>query len=177
MFVRRSDRLHTPSQAVRSSGCTVDTLTLSIEQKVLAEARIAAAGLSDSITVHLLDYRSVPAHWNHSFDRVVSCEMIEAVGREFLAQYWDVVGRMLRVDRGLAVVQVITMPEARFAAYGKSVDFIQKHIFPGGFLPSVTCLVDSVLEGTKGGLIIESIENIGPRESWLRSSFAVLAAC
>ena len=106
----------------------------------------------------------MPATWDHSFDRVVSCEMIEAVGREFLAQYWEVVARMLRHDRGLAVVQVITMPEARFAAYGKSVDFIQKHIFPGGFLPSVTCLVDSVLEGTKGGLLIESVENIGPRE-------------
>lgn len=136
-------------QAVRTTGCTVDTLTLSIEQKVLAEARIAAAGLSDSITVHLLDYRSLPASFTHAFDRVVSIEMIEAVGKEFLNTYFETVDRVLKVDRGLAVVQVITMPEARFESYGKcafssflslnntlttfsrSVDFIQKHIFPG----------------------------------------------
>ncbi|SGY84757.1 BQ5605_C009g05718 [Microbotryum silenes-dioicae] len=149
-------------EAVRTTGCTVDTLTLSIEQKQLAEARIARAGLSEMITVHLLDYRALPESFDNAFDRVVSIEMIEAVGREFLPTYFEVVNRVLREDRGLAVVQVITMPEARFEDYGKSVDFIQKHIFPGGFLPSVTCLVDSLLQGTKGKLVVEQIENIGP---------------
>ncbi|SCV74620.1 BQ2448_7649 [Microbotryum intermedium] len=149
-------------EAVRTTGCTVDTLTLSIEQKQLAEARIARAGLSKMITVHLLDYRALPSSFDNAFDRVVSIEMIEAVGREFLPTYFEVVNRVLREDRGLAVVQVITMPEARFEDYGKSVDFIQKHIFLGGFLPSVTCLVDSLLQGTKGKLVVEQIENIGP---------------
>ncbi|KAL8279229.1 hypothetical protein RQP46_008266 [Phenoliferia psychrophenolica] len=149
-------------EAVRSTGCTVDTLTLSVEQKMLAEARIKAAGLSASIKVHLLDYRSLPDSFTHAFDRVISIEMIEAVGKEFLPTYFATLDKVLKTDRGLAVVQVITMPEARFESYGKSVDFIQKHIFPGGFLPSVTCLVDSILTGTKGTLVVEQIENIGP---------------
>ncbi|KAM0789871.1 hypothetical protein ACM66B_006717 [Microbotryomycetes sp. NB124-2] len=149
-------------EAVRSSGCTVDTLTLSIEQKILAEARIEAAGLSDSITVHLLDYRALPPAFDYAFDRVVSIEMIEAVGKEFLPTYFEVVSRVLKPERGLAVIQVITMPESRFEDYGKSVDFIQKHIFPGGFLPSVTSLVDALLQGSKGKLVVEQVENIGP---------------
>lgn len=108
------------------TGCTIDTLTLSIEQKLLAEARIAAAGLTSSITVHLLDYRSLPDSFTHAFDRVVSIEMIEAVGKEFLGTYFETLDKVLKKDRGLAVVQVITMPESRFENYGKSVDFIQK---------------------------------------------------
>lgn len=107
------------SQAVKTTGCTVDTLTLSIEQKLLAEARIEEAGLSASIRVHLLDYRSLPDTFTHAFDRVVSIEMIEAVGKEFLPTYFATVDKVLKVDRGLAVVQVITMPEARFESYGK----------------------------------------------------------
>lgn len=108
------------------TGCTIDTLTLSIEQKLLAEARIAAAGLTSSITVHLLDYRSLPPSFTHAFDRVVSIEMIEAVGKEFLETYFQTLDSVLKKDTGLAVVQVITMPESRFESYGKSVDFIQK---------------------------------------------------
>lgn len=126
-------------EAVKTTGCTVDTLTLSIEQKMLAEARISAAGLSSSIQVHLLDYRSVPASFHNAFDRVVSIEMIEAVGREFLPTYFGVLDKCLRKDRGLAVIQVITMPEARFESYGKSVDFIQKHIFPGLLISIARC--------------------------------------
>lgn len=106
-------------QAVRLSGCTVDTLTLSVEQKILAEARIAEAGLTDSITVHLLDYRSLPPSFTHAFDRVISIEMIEAVGQEFLDTYFKVVENSLKLDRGIAVIQVITMPEGRFEQYGK----------------------------------------------------------
>lgn len=92
--------------------------------------------------------------------------MIEAVGKEFLPTYFATLDRVLRTDRGLAVVQVITMPEARYESYGKSADFIQRYIFPGGFLPSVTALVDATLEGSKGKIVVEQIENIGPRESW-----------
>ncbi|KAM0751461.1 cyclopropane-fatty-acyl-phospholipid synthase [Meredithblackwellia eburnea MCA 4105] len=149
-------------EAVRTTGCTVDTLTLSIEQKMLAEERISEAGLSSFIKVHLLDYRSLPGTFTGAFDRVISIEMIEAVGKEFLPTYFATVDKVLKPERGLAVVQVITMPEARFESYGKSVDFIQKWIFPGGFLPSVTCLVDAILAGSKGRLLVEQIDNIGP---------------
>lgn len=96
------------------TGCTVDTLTLSSEQQSLAQARIAAAGLTSSITVHLLDYRNMPESWNGAFDRFISIEMIENVGREFLEVYWAVVDRALKpFGDAVGVVQVITIPEAR----------------------------------------------------------------
>ena len=101
-------------EAVRLTGCTVDTLTLSIAQKVLAEERIAAAGAEyvDKIRVHLMDYRAMPKEWEGTFDRFVSVEMIEAVGREFLEGYWGVVDWALKKEDSMGVVQVITIPEA-----------------------------------------------------------------
>ena len=115
-------------EAVRLHGCTIDTLTLSTEQKKLAEARIAAAGMTSSITVHLLDYRSLPAHWEHSFDRVISIEMLEAVGKEYLEGYFGVVDWALKVGSGIGVFQGITIPEGRFEKYCKEVDFIRKYV-------------------------------------------------
>lgn len=94
-------------------GTTIDTLTLSIQQKQLAEERIQAAGLSDRITVHLMDYRSMPEEWEGVFDRVVSVEMIEAVGRDFLEGYWKIVDWAMKKKDGAGVVQVITIPEPR----------------------------------------------------------------
>jgi cyclopropane-fatty-acyl-phospholipid synthase len=94
------------------TGCTLDTLTLSSEQASLARSRITAAGLSSSITVHLLDYRNIPAEWDHAFDRVVSIEMIEAVGHEYLETYWGVLHRAMKEKDAVGVVQVITIPEA-----------------------------------------------------------------
>jgi cyclopropane-fatty-acyl-phospholipid synthase len=93
-------------------GTTVDTLTLSVQQQALAQARIAAAGLTERITVHLLDYRAMPAKWEGAFDRVVSVEMIEAVGAEFLVGYWKVVDWAMKPEGGVGCVQVITIPEA-----------------------------------------------------------------
>lgn len=104
-------------EAVKTCGCTVDTLTLSVEQKKLAEERIAAAGLNESITVHLMDYRNMPKEWEKAFDRVVSIEMIEAVGLEFLDTYFKMVDFALKADVGVGVFQVITMPEKRFERY------------------------------------------------------------
>ncbi len=94
-------------------GTEVDTLTLSVQQQTLARERIAAAGLSDRITVHLMDYRNMPADWEGAFDRVVSIEMIEAVGSEFLAGYWRTVDWAMKPVGGVGCVQVITIPEAR----------------------------------------------------------------
>lgn len=94
-------------------GTTVDTLTLSVQQQALARERIRAAGLQDRITVHLMDYRAMPKEWEHAFDRVVSIEMIEAVGKEFLEGYWGVVDWALKKEGGVGVVQCITIPEAR----------------------------------------------------------------
>lgn len=152
-------------EAVRSSGCTIDSLTLSVEQKTLAEQRIAAAGLSDKIKVHLMDYRDMPAKWTDYFDRVVSIEMLEAVGIEFLQGYFSCINNVLKKDGGICVIQCITMPEERFETYINSVDFIKKWIFPGGVLPSVTAIIDNVERGSKGTLILDAVHSIGPHYS------------
>ncbi|KAJ7643992.1 CFS1-like protein [Roridomyces roridus] len=142
---------------------TVDTLTLSVQQQSLARERIAAAGLSDRIKVHLMDYRHMPPEWQGSFDRVVSIEMIEAVGSEFLVGYWKIVDWAMKPKGGVGCVQVITIPERRFERYIREMDFIRKWvIFPGGFLPTLTLLLQSMNEGSSGRLVVDSVSNIGP---------------
>lgn len=148
-------------EAVRMTGCTVDTLTLSAQQKVLAEERIRKAGLQDSIRVHLMDFRELPVEWYHTFDRLVSIEMLEAVGKEYIEPYFKMIDDALN-EQGVAVFQVITIPESRFEAYSKSNDFIRKWIFPGGFLPSVAFTSECILRGAQGRLVVDSICNIGP---------------
>nr|CDI51771.1 related to cyclopropane-fatty-acyl-phospholipid synthase [Melanopsichium pennsylvanicum 4] len=149
-------------EAVRMTGCTVDSVTLSVEQKALAEQRIAAAGMDSKIKVHLMDYRDFPASWTDSFDRVCSIEMLEAVGIEFLPTYFSCVDRVLKKQGGVAVFQCITISENRAEAYYKGVDFIKKWIFPGGVLPSVTSLVNGATDGSKGNLILDTLVSIGP---------------
>ena len=97
--------------AVKATGCHVTSLTLSIEQKELAEERIAAAGFSDKIQVLLCEYRALPAPNDGPYDKLVSIEMLEAVGREFLNTYFECVDRLLKPEGGIAVFQCITMPE------------------------------------------------------------------
>lgn len=143
-------------------GTTVDTLTLSVHQQTLARQRILEAGLQDRVTVHLMDYRHMPEEWKGKFDRVVSCEMIEAVGIEFLPTYWKMIDFALNEKTGAGCIQAITIPEARFADYASDEDFIRKWIFPGGILPTVELLVQSMAKGTQGRLVTESMCNIGP---------------
>ncbi|KAH9883791.1 cyclopropane-fatty-acyl-phospholipid synthase [Xylariomycetidae sp. FL2044] len=147
-------------QAVKRTGCRVTSLTLSKEQMVLAEERIREAGFTDRIQVLLMDYRNLPTP-ARPYDKIVSIEMLEAVGQEFLATYFACVDRLLKQDGGIAVFQCITMPEGRHQAYSKSEDFINKHIFPGGYLPSITQLLNHISTESKGTLIIERVENIG----------------
>lgn len=92
---------------------TVDAVTLSVHQQSLAQKRIEAAGLTDRITVHLMDYRCMPSDWENAFDRVVSVEMIESVGQGFLETYWRMVDWALKPKDAVGVVQVITIPESR----------------------------------------------------------------
>jgi cyclopropane-fatty-acyl-phospholipid synthase len=132
---------------------------LSIEQKALAEKRIAAAGMTDKIEVLLMDYRALPTP-KVLYDKVVSIEMLEAVGKEYLETYFGCIHRLLKKD-GIAMFQCITMPEGRYEAYAAGEDFIQKYIFPGGHLPSIALLVEKIAKGSKGTLVVEKIENIG----------------
>lgn len=99
----------------RFPGTTVDTLTLSVAQQQLARERIKIAGEDDAsrINVHLMDYRAMPREWAGSFDCIVSVEMIEAVGREYLEDYWRTIDWALKPQTGIGVVQSITIPEAR----------------------------------------------------------------
>jgi cyclopropane-fatty-acyl-phospholipid synthase len=155
--------------AVEKTGCRVTSLTLSEEQKRLAEERIRKAGYQDRIKVMLCDYRSlpVPKQEQDKFDKVVSIEMLEAVGAEYLETYFRCIDQLLKVDSGVAVFQCITIPESRYEGYSKSDDFIRRYIFPGGHLPTVTQLLDAVRSGSSTKtqpprLIPESVENIGP---------------
>lgn len=147
--------------AVRKTGCKVTSLTLSKEQKVMAEQRISAAGYADHIKVLLCDYRALPTPSGALYDKVISIEMLEAVGREYLDVYFQCIHRLLKPHGGIAVFQCITMPETRYEAYSKGEDFIRKYIFPGGHLPTVSQLVGSIERGSKGSLMVDGILNIG----------------
>jgi len=146
-------------EAVKKTGCRVTSLTLSIEQKALAEKRISAAGFEDRIEVLLMDYRALPIP-KVLYDKIVSIEMLEAVGREYLETYFTCIHRLLKKD-GIAVFQCITMPEGRYEAYAKGEDFIRRYIFPGGHLPSISQLVENISKASEGTLVVEKIENIG----------------
>ncbi len=123
--------------AIRAArrGASVHTITLSVEQQRMAQDRIAAAGLSDRVDVEICDYRSVTG----SYDAVVSVEMIEAVGWRYWRTYFETIDRVLRPG-GLAAIQAITMPHDRMLATRNTHTWINKYIFPGGFLPSVPAI-------------------------------------
>lgn len=108
-----------------------------------------------------MDYREVPIRAK-PYDKIVSIEMIEAVGEDHLAEYFASVHRLLKQDGGIAMFQCITIPEAQHAADAKKRDrFISQYIFPGGYLPSTMQLLEHINTQSKGTLTLENIENIG----------------
>ncbi len=141
--------------AAARHGCRVTTTTISREQHALASERIAAAGLSDRVTVLLQDYRDLEG----SFDRLVSIEMIEAIGHQYLDTYFAKVGALLKGD-GLACIQAITIEDRRYAQALRSVDFIKRHIFPGSFIPSIGAMQASLSRASD--LRLTQLEDIGP---------------
>lgn len=122
--------------AAHEYGCRVTTTTISKAQHDFAKQQIAAAGLEKRVELLQYDYRQLQG----KFDKIVSIEMIEAVGHEFLGTFFGKCDELLRPGGSLAV-QAITMPEQRYQQYRRSVDFIQRYVFPGGCLPSVGALV------------------------------------
>lgn len=118
--------------AARQTGCRVTGITLSREQLAAARSRAARAGLAHRVHFELRDYRDLSGTW----DRIVSIEMFEAVGERYWPGFFATLRRCL-ADGGRAVMQVITIDDAVFPAYRRDADFIQRHIFPGGMLPSV----------------------------------------
>lgn len=117
-------------------GAQVRSVTLSAEQRQLATARVAAAGLSDRVSIELLDYRDVTG----IYDAVISVEMIEAVGYHFWPTYFATLDRLV-TPKGRIVIQAITMPHDRMVASRNTYTWIQKYIFPGGLIPSTEAII------------------------------------
>ena len=140
--------------AARAHGCDVTGITVSSAQLALARERVAAAGLADRVDLRACDYRDVGG----TFDAVLSCEMLEAVGYEYLPTYFRAVAARLRPG-GRAVIQSITMPDERFEDYRRSVDWTQTYIFPGALIPSLGA-IRRALAGT--GLALAEVHDIGP---------------
>ncbi|WP_421723118.1 class I SAM-dependent methyltransferase [Bauldia sp.] len=123
----------------RETGAQLTCLTISKEQARFATERMAAANVSDRVEIRLEDYRDTRG----DYDKIVSIEMFEAVGEENWPVFFDVVRERL-TEHGRALLQIITVPDDRFATYRKRVDFIQRYIFPGGMLPSPRALSDAI---------------------------------
>jgi cyclopropane-fatty-acyl-phospholipid synthase len=139
--------------AIRAArrGATVRTVTLSTEQKALAEERIVAAGMADRVAVALCDYRALRPDTGR-YDAILSVEMIEAVGHEYWSTYFSKLDELL-APGGRVGIQAITMPHDRMLATRHTYTWINKYIFPGGFLPSV-----------------EAVEQVASRDTTLRVS-------
>lgn len=141
--------------AASQYGCHVTSTTISREQYDYADHAIVARGLQDRVTLLKRDYRDLTGQ----FDKLVSIEMIEAVGHRRLDEYFGQCSRLLNPE-GSMVIQAIVMPEQGYARYLKTVDFIQQHIFPGGCLPSLGSILDSV--GRTTDLRVVHVEDFAP---------------
>jgi cyclopropane-fatty-acyl-phospholipid synthase len=135
-------------------GARVTTLTISKRQFEHCRARFEREGIADRAEVRFCDYRVAQG----AYDKIVSIEMIEAVGHEFLGTFFATCDRLLKPD-GLVVIQGITIPDQRYEAYRRGCDWIQKHIFPGALLPSLTAMCGALTQNTN--LVVEDMENIG----------------
>ncbi|ELZ1259192.1 class I SAM-dependent methyltransferase [Vibrio fluvialis] len=135
-------------------GCKVTTTTISEEQFAYAEAEITRLGLEAQITLLKQDYRLLEGQ----FDKLVSIEMIEAVGKAYLPSYIEKCQSLLKPG-GLMAIQAITIADQRYDYYSNNVDFIQKYIFPGGFLPSITVLTQMATRHTD--FIVRDVFDIG----------------
>ena len=140
--------------AAQEYGCKVTTTTISDAQHAYAKSRIEQLGLGDKITLLKRDYRELTGE----YDKLVSIEMIEAVGFEYLPSFFKQCNQRLKPG-GKLLIQSITIADQRFDYYKQNVDFIQRYIFPGGFLPSVTVLTQNLTQHTE--LVTESISDIG----------------
>lgn len=134
--------------AVANYGCRVTTTTISEQQFKLARSRAVEAGLDDRITFLNADYRDLPGLLGKNrFDKLVSVEMLEAVGHRFFDDYFGVCSQLLK-PTGSMVVQTIVIPDQVYDRYIRSVDFIQRYVFPGGCLPSIGAMFASVGRAT-----------------------------
>jgi len=139
--------------AARTRGCRVTAVTVSREQHALAAARVAAAGLADRVAIQYRDYRELDGRYG----KVVSIEMLEAVGHDYLPAYFAIAAQRL-APGGRFALQTITMPDARFAAYRSEVDWMQTYVFPGSLIPSLAAIRAAA---EPAGLRIARADDIG----------------
>ncbi|KAH9681809.1 Amino oxidase domain-containing protein [Citrus sinensis] len=143
-------------EVVRQTGCNYTGITLSAEQLKYAEMKVNEAGLQDHIRLYLCDYRQLPKA--KKYDRIISCEMMEAVGHDYMEEYFGCCESLLAKD-GLLVLQFSSTPDARYNEYRLSSDFIKEYIFPGGCLPSLSRITSAMAAASS--LSVEQVENIG----------------
>ena len=160
--------------AAKHYGCKVTTTTISKQQYDEAVLRVSAENLTDKIILLLDDYRDLSG----TYDKLVSIEMIEAVGHQFYDVYFKKCASLLKPE-GLALIQAITIVDQRFEAAKNSVDFIQRYIFPGSNIPSVTALLCSMTKSSDFKLF--DCEDIGPHyattlRKWRENFFANIDA-
>ncbi|XP_024014900.1 uncharacterized protein LOC18025303 isoform X2 [Eutrema salsugineum] len=143
-------------EVVRRTSCKYTGITLSIEQLKYAEAKVKEAGLEDLITLELRDYRQLSDA--HKYDRIIACEMIEAVGDEFYETFFSCCEAVL-APYGIFVMQFTALPDERYDECRLSSDFIKEYIFPGGCLPSLARVTSAMASSSR--LCVEDVENIG----------------
>ncbi|MBN2162641.1 MAG: class I SAM-dependent methyltransferase [Pontiellaceae bacterium] len=141
-------------ETARRTGCRVTGITISEEQFAFARERVIQEGLQDRVRIEFCDYRKMDG----SFDRIVSIEMLEAVGHAYYGTFFETCDKLLRPG-GRMALQVITIPDQRYDSYRRNPDWIQKHIFPGGMLPSLTELSKAMTRHSR--LTVEHLDNIG----------------
>jgi cyclopropane-fatty-acyl-phospholipid synthase len=156
--------------AAQHYGARVTTTTISKEQHDFAREAVARAGLTERVTLLFDDYRDLKG----TFDKLVSIEMIEAVGHQFLDTYLRTCSQRLSA-RGMMLLQAITLQDQSYEAALKQVDFIQRFVFPGSFIPSIAAITESLRRATD--LKVFDLEDIGPHYArtladWRRNVFA-----
>ncbi|HDS1037173.1 TPA: class I SAM-dependent methyltransferase [Stenotrophomonas maltophilia] len=145
--------------AARHYGCHVTTTTISAEQHALAVQRVQDAGLQERVTVLMQDYRDLQGQ----FDKLVSIEMIEAIGAEFLDTYMGTLQRLLKPD-GVALLQAITIEDHRYEQARRSVDYIKRFVFPGSFIPSINAIMAAKTRASDLQLIAQ--QDFGHSYAW-----------
>lgn len=138
----------------KNYGCKVTSVTISKEQQKLAVQRVKEEGLEDLVSIVIKDYRKIEG----TFDKIVSIEMLEAVGHQYLETYFEKCQQLLKPD-GIFAFQVITSPDSRYEKLRTGVDWIQKHIFPGSLLPSVSAINSAV--NKTGDLTMVDLKDMG----------------
>ncbi|PIA36281.1 hypothetical protein AQUCO_03400289v1, partial [Aquilegia coerulea] len=159
-------------EVVKQTGCKYTGITLSEEQLKYAQRKVKEAGLQDRIRFLLCDYRQLPK--SNKYDRIIACEMIEAVGHEYMEEFIGCCDSLL-VEDGLLVLQFTWIPDAPYEEYRRSSDFIKEYIFPGGSLPCLSRLTTAMAAASR--LCVEHVENIGIHyyqtlEYWRRNFMA-----